>query len=39
MSSKARALTLEDVGGGPVEMATPNVLVQLALDSDRVISC
>jgi predicted peroxiredoxin len=38
MSSKARALTPEDVGGVPVEMATPNTLVMLAFDSDRVIT-
>jgi predicted peroxiredoxin len=37
MSSKARALAPEDAAV-PVEMATPNTLVQLALDHDRVIS-
>lgn len=38
MSSKARGLSAEDVGGLPVQMATPNVLVQLAMDHDRVIT-
>lgn len=38
MSSKARALTAEDMGGVPVQMATPNTLVQLVLDHDRVIT-
>lgn len=38
MSSKARGLTPEDVGGVPVEMATPNVLVKLAFENDRVIT-
>lgn len=38
MSSKARALTPDDVGDVPVQMATPNTLVQLALDHDRVLT-
>jgi predicted peroxiredoxin len=38
MSSKARGLGPDDVGDVPVEMATPNVLVQLAMDHDRVIT-
>lgn len=38
MSSKARGLTVEDVGGIPVQMATPNTLVALALEHDRVIT-
>jgi len=38
MSSKARALTPGDVGDVPVQMATPNTLVQLALDHDRVLT-
>lgn len=38
LSSKARALTVEDMGGVPVQMATPNQLVQLVLDHDRVIT-
>jgi uncharacterized protein len=38
MSSKARALTVEDMGGLSVEMATPNTLVALALEHDRVIT-
>ncbi|MEO8477427.1 MAG: DsrE family protein [Actinomycetota bacterium] len=38
MSSKARGLTPEDTGGVPIEMATPNVLVQLAFAHDRVLT-
>lgn len=38
MSSKTRALTVEDMGDVPVQMATPNTLVQLVLDHDRVIT-
>lgn len=38
MSSKARALSPDDVGDLPVEMATPNQLVALAFEHDRVIS-
>lgn len=37
MSSAARGLAVEDAGV-PIEMATPNRLVQLALDHDRVIT-
>jgi predicted peroxiredoxin len=38
MSSKARALSTDDVGALPVEMATPNTLVHLAFDHDRVFT-
>jgi predicted peroxiredoxin len=38
LSSDARGLTAEDVGDLPVQMSTPNQLVQLALDHDRVIT-
>jgi predicted peroxiredoxin len=38
MSSKARDLSVDDLGGLPVEMAMPNALVQLALDHDRVFT-
>lgn len=38
MSSKARALSTDDVGALPVEMATPNTLVQLVFDHDRVFT-
>jgi predicted peroxiredoxin len=38
MSSKARGLTEADLEGKPVELAMPNRLVQLALDSDRILS-
>ena len=38
MSSDARALTVEDMGDVPVQMATPAMLVQLVLDHDRVIT-
>jgi predicted peroxiredoxin len=38
MSSKARGVTETHLAGKPAEMATPNVLVRLALDSDRMFS-
>ena len=38
MSSKARGLGEGDLEGKPVELAMPNRLVQLALESDRVLS-
>lgn len=38
MSSKARGLAPEDLGGLSVEMATPNTLVALALEHDRVFT-
>lgn len=38
LSSKARGLDAEDGGDLAVQMATPNVLVQLAMDHDRVIT-
>jgi predicted peroxiredoxin len=37
MSSKARGLGGPDLDGKPVELAMPNKLVQLALESDRVL--
>ena len=38
MSSKARGVGEPDLEGKPVELAMPNRLVQLALESDRVLS-
>ncbi|MBA3565377.1 MAG: DsrE family protein [Actinobacteria bacterium] len=38
MSSKARGLGEEDLDDKPVELAMPNKLVQLALESDRVLT-
>jgi predicted peroxiredoxin len=38
MSSKARGVGEPDLEGKPVELALPNRLVQLALESDRVFS-
>ena len=38
MSSKARGLGDPDLEGKPVELAMPNKLVQLALESDRVLT-
>jgi len=38
MSSKARGVGEPDLEGKPVELALPNRLVQLALESDRVLS-
>ncbi len=38
MSSKARGLGDLDLEGKPVELALPNRLVQLALESDRVLT-
>jgi predicted peroxiredoxin len=37
-SSKARGVGEADLDGKPVEFAMPNKLVQLAIDSDRVLS-
>src|ERR687893_480558 len=38
MSSKARGVGEGDLEGKPVELAQPNRLVQLALESDRVLT-
>jgi predicted peroxiredoxin len=38
MSSKARGLTVENLGGLAVTMATPTRLVELAFEADRVLS-
>ena len=38
MSSKARGLSAEALGGLPVTMAAPARLVELAFEADRVIS-
>ncbi len=38
MSSRARGLDPQAIEGKPIEMATPNVLVRLALESDRMIT-
>ncbi len=38
MSSKARGLTVESLGGLPVTMAPPSRLVELAFEADRVLS-
>lgn len=38
MSSKARGLAEGDIEGKPVELATPNVLVRLAVEHDRVLT-
>ena len=38
MSSKARGVGETDLDGKPVELALPNRLVQLALESDRVLT-
>ena len=38
MSSKARGLGEQDLDDKPVEFAMPNKLVQLALESDRVLT-
>jgi len=38
MSSKARGLGETDLEGKPVELAMPNKLVQLAFESDRVLT-
>ena len=37
MSSKARGLALENLGGLPVSMAPPDRLVELAFQADRVL--
>lgn len=38
MSSKARGVGETDIEGKPAEMAMPNVLVRLALESDRMFT-
>jgi uncharacterized protein len=38
MSSKARGLTEADLKGKPAEFATPNVLVRLSLEHDRMFT-
>jgi predicted peroxiredoxin len=38
MSSKARGLAEPDLEGKPVELAPPNKLIQLAVESDRVLT-
>lgn len=38
MSAKARGVTESDLEGKPVELAMPNRLVQLAVDSDTVLT-
>ncbi|MDQ3992024.1 MAG: DsrE family protein [Actinomycetota bacterium] len=38
MSSKARGVADGDLEGKPAEMATPNVLVRLSLEHDRVLT-
>ena len=38
MSSKARGVTEADLEGKPVELAMPNRLVQLAVESDRILT-
>jgi predicted peroxiredoxin len=38
MSSKARGVADSDLEGKPVELAVPRQLVELALESDRVLS-
>lgn len=38
MSSQARGLAEGDLEGKPAEMAMPNVLVQLAVEHDRVLT-
>ena len=38
MSSKARGVTEADLGGKPAEFSTPNHLVQMAFDADRMFT-
>ncbi|HSF60882.1 MAG TPA: DsrE family protein [Gaiellaceae bacterium] len=38
MSSKARGVTGSDLEGKPIELAMPSRLVQLAVESDRVLT-
>jgi uncharacterized protein len=38
MSSNARGLGQDDIEGKPVELATPNMLVEFTLESDRVLT-
>jgi predicted peroxiredoxin len=38
MSSKSRGLLESEIAGKPAEFAMPNVLIRLALESDKVLS-
>lgn len=38
LSSRARAIDAEAIGGKPVELVTPDRLVQLIVESDRVVT-
>ena len=38
MSAKARGLSVAEIEGKPAEFAMPNVLVRLAVDSDRMFT-
>jgi hypothetical protein len=38
LSSRARALTVESLGGLPVTMATPDMLVEITMAADRVLT-
>jgi uncharacterized protein len=38
MSARARGLTEAELEGKPVQLATPNILVQLALEHDRMFT-
>ncbi len=38
MSGKARGVTESDLEGKPIEFAMPNRLIQLALESERVLT-
>ena len=38
MSAKSRGLSEEEIAGKPAEFATPNLLVQLAVDHDRMFT-
>ena len=38
MSSKARGVGESDIAGKPAEMATPNVLIRLSLEHDRMFN-
>ncbi len=38
MSAKARGLSQQDIEGKPAEFATPNVLVRLAVEHDRMFT-
>ena len=37
-SSKERGLTDADIAGKPAEFATPNVLIRLSVESDRMFT-